>query len=76
MEPKEYAKYLVDKFKPDADWNNEYGHSESQANLKHSKECAKICLDELISTAKSSKSWSIVNYHLEAKTEVDNYEKI
>lgn len=40
--PKEYAIELVNKFKPHADWNNEYGSSEVQANIKHEKQCAMI----------------------------------
>jgi hypothetical protein len=58
LAPKEYATQLVDKFKPHADWHNEYGSSEPQANVRHAKQCTTICVDEILLYLQySHKSW-------------------
>ena len=48
LTPAEEAKLLVDEFRPHADWNNEYGSSEVQANIKHAKQCALIAVKKII----------------------------
>ena len=48
MTPKEKAKELVDRFKPLADWNNEYGSAEAKTNHIKAKQCALICVDEIL----------------------------
>lgn len=48
MTPKDKAKELINKFKPHADWNNEYGSTEEKANIKHAKECVLITVMEIL----------------------------
>ena len=48
MTPEQEAEQLIESFKPHADWSNEYGSSEVQANFKHAKQCALIAIQKVI----------------------------
>ena len=74
MTAKEKAQELVERFKPYVDYIECSSLNERETMIKNAKQCALICIDEMIEVANAvgeSDDWPAMEY-FEIKKEIEN----
>jgi hypothetical protein len=69
--PKEKAEELVDKFSGLVDFTNDHDNTCYKSTLKRQKQCALICVDEIINSLPDHLDMAELYYWKEVKKEIE-----